>query len=74
MVYQAQEDKMALITYRAYILEGGAVYVTEDVCGWIAHNLKGHGAVMILKWRLVVIPQGQLCFGVNLITVRTVHR
>lgn len=49
------------------------VDVGEDVGVAVVEYLKRHGAVMILKWRLIVVANSQFRLGVDLISVFNQH-
>ena len=53
--------------HRSDALEGDLVHVGEDVCFWVAEDLKGDGTMVVLERRDVVVPYGQLRLRVDLV-------
>ena len=53
--------------HRSDALEGDLVNVGEDVCFWVAEDLEGDGAVVVLERRDVVVAYGQLRLRVDLV-------
>ena len=46
------------------------VNIREYVCLLAPQNLESDGAVVVLQGRYVVIPDGQVCLGVDLISAQ----
>lgn len=53
--------------YLPYLLEGLGVKVGEDVAVGLGEDLEGDGTVMVLQRRDVIVADGQLGSGVDLI-------
>jgi len=66
--YVNHKHIMGLVTYGSDAFEHGLINVGEDVGLWVAENLEGYGAVMVLKWRYVVVADCKVRACVYLIT------
>lgn len=58
------------ISHLSDLFEGFKIHICKDVALGKRQDLEGHGTVMVLQWRYVVVAHRQLCAGIDLVPDR----